>query len=298
MSFSIATEKMTSHVPTKTRLLAQVVPGDKRTYIFNDEPSYYRGYQDSWFALTKKKSGWDCLRHYEILANGCIPVFEGLEHCPANTLTTLPKTLLHQGRALYERLSAKSVAELTKAECNECELLSHQLLLHTRSTLSTEHAARYLLGRLRGEKRRVLFLCKETRPDYLRCLTLHGLKSVLGVDCHDYPKIGHIYKSERSWAHLYGNGFTYTNLLDPSLHDSTRDRRVRADIEAHRYDKVIYGSYHRGMPLLGLVRQHYAPEDIVLVCGEDLNCHRRGCSVEDHKNWVERGHHVFVRELP
>jgi hypothetical protein len=41
-----------------------------------------------------KKAGWDCMRHYEILGNNCIPYFIDLEDCPKNTLTNLPKELL------------------------------------------------------------------------------------------------------------------------------------------------------------------------------------------------------------
>jgi hypothetical protein len=31
------------------------------------------------------------MRHYEIMMNGCIPIFDNLENCPSNTLTNLPK---------------------------------------------------------------------------------------------------------------------------------------------------------------------------------------------------------------
>ena len=32
-------------------------------------------YSNSIFAITNKKLGWDCLRHYEILMNGCVPLY-------------------------------------------------------------------------------------------------------------------------------------------------------------------------------------------------------------------------------
>ena len=51
-------------------------------------------YKKSIFALTYKKAGWDCLRHYEILMNGCIPLFLDIKNCPTNTLSTLPKEQL------------------------------------------------------------------------------------------------------------------------------------------------------------------------------------------------------------
>ena len=42
------------------------------------------------------------MRHYEILANGCIPIFLDLENCPINTLTNLPKKCLLYCKKLYE----------------------------------------------------------------------------------------------------------------------------------------------------------------------------------------------------
>ena len=54
----------------------------------------FKPYSNSIFAITNKKLGWDCLRHYEILMNGCIPLFLNIEDCPKLTLTTLPKDRL------------------------------------------------------------------------------------------------------------------------------------------------------------------------------------------------------------
>ena len=72
-------------------LLAPLIPGKSNTYIYDDEDSYYEMYKKSIFALTYKKAGWDCLRHYEILMNGCIPLFLDIQNCPEGTITTLPK---------------------------------------------------------------------------------------------------------------------------------------------------------------------------------------------------------------
>jgi hypothetical protein len=45
-------------------------------HIFNNEEDYYNDLQDSWFGLTCKKGGWDCLRHYEIMAAGSLLLFK------------------------------------------------------------------------------------------------------------------------------------------------------------------------------------------------------------------------------
>jgi hypothetical protein len=53
---------------------------------------------------------------------------------------------------------------------------------------------------------------------------------------------------------------------------------------------AIYGSYHRGMPYYDLITGIYNPNEIILLCGEDLHC----CN---YNNYLKNGHFVFVREL-
>ena len=64
------------------------------TYQFDNETDYYNEYAASRFGFTAKKAGWDCMRHYEIMGNGCIPFFEEMPFCPERTLTDLPKDLI------------------------------------------------------------------------------------------------------------------------------------------------------------------------------------------------------------
>jgi hypothetical protein len=42
---------------------------------FTIESDYYNDLSRSWFGLTCKKGGWDCLRHYEIIAAGSLLLF-------------------------------------------------------------------------------------------------------------------------------------------------------------------------------------------------------------------------------
>jgi hypothetical protein len=42
---------------------------------FTNEEDYYDDLSRSWFGLTCKKGGWDCLRHYEIIAAGTVLLF-------------------------------------------------------------------------------------------------------------------------------------------------------------------------------------------------------------------------------
>jgi hypothetical protein len=91
ISFSIPAEKLlTGPAPPKRRLLASHVVdpevasrlGVGTAYAFSDEAAYYADLQESRFGVTVKRAGWDCLRHYELAANGCVPCFRDLDGKP------------------------------------------------------------------------------------------------------------------------------------------------------------------------------------------------------------------------
>ncbi len=292
ISFSIPESKISETIPIKTKVLSNIIPNSTATYSYDNENDYYNEYKQSMFAITTKKAGWDCMRHYEILANGCIPYFPNIESCPENTLTLI-KHLLIEGNELYNKYgNYKYIDEFKNEELNECYSLISKLMDYTRQNLTTNKMAKYVLKQSNfNNVSNILYLSGNTYPDYLRCLTLHGFKELFGIKCHDYHKIPHIYKTDDiNYKNLYGRGMSYTNLLHPSLHDNNLDKTIEDDIKNKKYDIVIYGSYHRGMPYYDLVNQIYKPNEIILLCGEDIhNC--------DNYYWVKKGHTVFVREL-
>ena len=113
----------------------------------------------------------------------------------------------------------------------------------------------------------------------------------MGSKCHEYPRLEYLYtNSMRPKETLWGEGVTFGKLLDQSLHDSQLSETIEKDISDNKYDIVIFGSYHRGMPYYDLVKEHYSPEKSILLCGEDL--HKCNC---DH--YTGLGNHVFVREM-
>lgn len=60
---------------------------------FTEEDDYYNDLRRSWFGLTCKKGGWDCLRHYEIMAAGTLLLFRDYnkkpEYCSPTNLPTI-----------------------------------------------------------------------------------------------------------------------------------------------------------------------------------------------------------------
>jgi len=292
ISFSIPSEKICESICKKEKIVSSLIPGDVSTYIYDTEQQYYNEYKKSYFAITTKKAGWDCLRHYEILANGCIPYFIDIEQCPENTMALCPKDLFIEANILYGIFMNKTIDDLTEGDQAKYNLLLMKLFEYTKNHLTTNKMAEYILQKTNHMGiSKILFLSSCIHPDYLRCLTLHGFKKNHGSNCHDYPKIPHIYKSDSiKYNELYGKGFTYSNLLDPLLHDDALDISIENDIKNKYYDIIIYGSYHRGMPYYDLICEIYNPNEIILLCGEDIHC----C---DYNEFIQRGHNVFVREL-
>ncbi len=292
INFSIPKEKIVNEIPNKTKLLSNLIPGDISTYIYNTEKDYYDEYKKSYFAITKKKAGWDCMRHYEIMANGCIPYFIDIENSPENTMKLLPKELFIESNKLYEKLKHKNINELTEENKIECNNLIQKLLDYTKNKLTTIKISEYILNKTNhSEAKKILFLSGCIEPDYMRCLTLHGFKELIGSNCHDYPKITHLYKFNNSINNnLYGKGFTYSYLLDNNIHDIDMDKNIEELIKNKYYDIIIYGSYHRGMPYYDLVNNIYEAEKIILLCGEDIH-------ICNYYKYLNKGHHIFVREL-
>lgn len=69
-------------------------------HAFASEEAYYADLARSRFAITTRRGGWDCLRHYEIAAAGAVPCFRNLEAKPA---TCAPHGLRHGVNCLSYR---------------------------------------------------------------------------------------------------------------------------------------------------------------------------------------------------
>jgi hypothetical protein len=135
INFCIPQNLIVSSVPSKAKRVAHIVPGELSTYIFNHQNDYYQDYQSSIFGITCKKAGWDCLRHYEILLNGCIPYFKGLEKCPMLTMNLLPKQILSETNSIFEQQANFDFTPYIK-----------ELLNYTQNHLTTKKLAEYMLS--------------------------------------------------------------------------------------------------------------------------------------------------------
>lgn len=173
ISFAIPKSKIAENINQNPRdLLAPLIPGKLDTYIYEKENDYYEMYFNSLFALTYKKAGWDCLRHYEILANGCIPLFLDLNNCPHETLKSLPKenllSILNQNEFILSyynpfKLYKKKFLTFSKIikginslyknknvdvflkDNKDINILRQELLEYTKSELTTSKLAKYVI---------------------------------------------------------------------------------------------------------------------------------------------------------
>jgi hypothetical protein len=137
ISFGIPTSKLATPTKNKTQDYATCIPGQPETYIFKDEKSYYEDYQKSYYGVTMKKAGWDCMRHYEILGNYCMPYFIGLEECPKNTLANFPKELLLEGRELANNFDEQQYYSIL-----------NELFDYAKNNLTTKNIGEYIINHI------------------------------------------------------------------------------------------------------------------------------------------------------
>lgn len=295
IQFSISDTKITNVADHKDTDFAFLIPAQEKTYKYFDEDVYRKDYQRSYFAITCKKGGWDCMRHYEILANGCVPYFLNLQDCNPRTMEFLPRKLI------LEAMNLPGVPQISVNDPREIQASSlkinhdmfdkkryfeivNELLVYTKQRLTTKKMAEYILSQVSYKGGKILFLSGRTDPDYMRECTLTGLKELLGTKIIDAPKIDFLYKSYTGDVKkLYGKGFSYTKVIEDL--PVTRENIVQR-INNKEFELIIYGSVHRGLPFHELVKKNYHSSKIVYICGEDA-----------HKCQYSQWHNLFLREF-
>jgi hypothetical protein len=137
ITFALPTSKFTKPTTNKTQEFATCIPGQPETYIFKEEKPYYDDYHKSYYGVTMKKAGWDCMRHYEILGNYCMPYFIGLENCPKDTLVNFPKEMLLEAKELVNNFDEQKYFSIL-----------NDVFEYTKQNLTTKHLAQYVIERI------------------------------------------------------------------------------------------------------------------------------------------------------
>jgi hypothetical protein len=223
ISFSIPNELIVPRVPSKSKSFGRAIPGNYSTY-FNVERDYFDDIQRSLFAWTVKKEGWDCVRHYEIMALGSIPLFCDIDFIFEDN-NIFPPMVMHPTslysvlrqypglRCMYSYQSFASGERLGWAmECQDFNMSANlfdrhlykfvvtAILQYTKNVFSTVSMASYMLQtyfhkslRSQSSIRSILYLSHDVNDngDYMVDLTLHGLIEYFGEDSTvivDYPQ--------------------------------------------------------------------------------------------------------------
>jgi hypothetical protein len=134
ISFSIPEEKIVEVPPKKEKKFPTHVVdsevaariGAQSEYAFQSESDYYADLRASRFGVTTKRGGWDCLRHYELAANGCVLCFRDLDRKPRRCA---PHGLQDGGNCLgyrdadelFRKISALTDAEYARLQAGSLE---------------------------------------------------------------------------------------------------------------------------------------------------------------------------------
>lgn len=266
----------------RQRQLSNVRPGSRYTFISQD--AYYKEYQESEFAITHRKGGWDCFRHVEILACGTIPLMPDIDNVPQYSMVHYPKDIMRI--ALSEALSGNSVRSPDLLE---------QLNNHFSTHLTCESMAEYVLktANMSGSEN-ILFIDNQLRhvPDYLSVLTLIGLKQKLGRNVTTLKGPTYIYDGWRGKSsQLSGLGFAYARSIPEQKRREVSQLRFKRDLK--KYDTVVVGSISRNGPLAFRLLEHFPSSQTIWLHGEDA-----APSPREMHFLIQSKTNVFVRSLP
>ena len=308
IAYSVPEELIVPYVPFKTCHTAS------HAYQFTQSEPYLKNYRNAIFGKTCLKCGWDAFRHYEILSQGTIPLFENLQGCPKQTLCTFPK---EQVLSLMEKYGERSYEDILKESSSHLYEDIDSLLRYTRDNLTTRKSAEYILSKTEtpGTKR-ILYLHNIKAEDYLCSMLAHGFLRYTEGSVDIYPQIHHVYDdfpSEQT-VQLYGKGFNYTRHIPHSFKKQQTEDEVWANIRERKYDHIICFIHCRSehsLPFQTADRHfgtYYHPREISLVCGRDCDPYYDPHRAPNREWWIRDNHNcplkahsgslnVFVREF-
>ena len=309
LSYAIPDKYVLTTVPEKTRTFAELIPGTQKDHRFGqgEQDAYYKYYQTSRFARTRKKGGWDCLRHYEILMNGCIPIFEALEYCPNATMVTFPKELvLHAVKDLLPWEETPERIELYNSYV--LKLLNHVRQYCTISAV-TRRFISYMPPLLtNGEldsSKKILMINGCPGINYSRELLSIGLRQFYLENFTEFPRNDILYDTCNTIG-AHGNGYTYSGHLDSTI--PINRESIEERILSHEFDIILYGKMgcdegplgtFKNAPYYTEVQSTYTPNEIAFLYGGDAcqslvyHWFPQMCHLGNHQNYGR----CFIREL-
>ena len=232
---SVAEEKLFDFLPYNPR---NFPPGGAKRQPYklspNDEWFSRVLHERSYYAFTHKRGGWDCMRHYEILASGAVPFFPDILQCPHYSLTALPKELIFEAMKLLPHIGYVTPGtrpirtpfvkqELHRSvNVNFLELgsfdrsaldaeryfqLAERILNHTQHFLSTKSLAAHILRVVGLEEPTRVLLIGRWAADYMHLSIEHGLCD-LGISTLSLGNLGGL------WVRGFNGTFTSERAME------------------------------------------------------------------------------------
>lgn len=279
----------------KTNLIAPLIPRNTSTYIYETEAEYYAMYRSAYFAHTEKKGGWDCLRHYEIIANGCIPLFRDIDKCPDKTMSTFPRYISY-----YNDMELGKLDRYALSHDFEIKHFIKMLVRYAHRICSTSARANFFLHNMLPKyniiqpqqqnepenlpKINVLLIRGNCGVNYTRetlWIGLHRKVTAAGGVAAEYPAMDFMYDDypETEAKNLYGKGFTYSRRLDHTQRTAiANDADLIDKIKSRFWTLIIYGKVGPdediegslpNMPFWDYVHQYYSANEIAFLYGGD-----------------------------
>jgi hypothetical protein len=305
VSYSFPDELWVDKVSPKTMMFASHIPRNVSNsgYSYADRDEYMKVYQQSVFGITSKKCGWDCWRHLEIVSQGAAMYMLDIEQIPSKTMTHYPKQLIKQFMNKYGQYSIELIQKHANSILQD-DLTT--LLNESKKSLTSSAMYNYILDKS-GHKDATSILFPCARRDYIFYSLQYAGKRTLGHNFVDYSVLeedctSFMYKDypQEDSLKLYGRGFNYSRLLDPSLKSVIREEEIKDNIKAGMYDCIITT---KNNPFIGDYLRYYDPSDIIVLCENDCNP-----LYHPHAGWVTTEEHhcefqppsgmpFFMREL-
>lgn len=209
----------------KRKGFAALLPSIKHTYALNSESEYYSAYSDALFGITFKKGGWDCLRHYEIIASGTVPYFMDIDKIPNGTMDSFPKELVRRAMRLRGvpgegevrwHLNRGTVPEIRRDifDFDGYKALREKIMRYAGNNLLTRHMAASVVPAYPPRRVLVQSWSNLTDVDYLLDLLTIGLVEN-NHEVYSIPAVKDLLYKDFSGdpAVYYGKGFTLQRSL-------------------------------------------------------------------------------------
>ncbi len=157
IGFGIPANKITPiNLQIKNQLFQQTAPADacfknNSTQKFNTEEEYYKDIQQSWFGLTCAKGGIECLRHYELMANGSVLLFKDYNNKhPLMEPRNLPTVSYYTEKELYDIINRLVIDNKPTKDYIELYEAQQKWLIENGTTLAR---ARYVMNKIKEYER-------------------------------------------------------------------------------------------------------------------------------------------------